>query len=122
MFVRALIAVLCAAVLSAAAPKNYSRILVNMGYAPADDPIEIVRVEIPAEWGAVYDNYNRLQLEGGFDLSPYKGQSCLRYTYEIPELFARGNILVLDGKIIGGDVCSITIDGIMLPLEKDKLP
>lgn len=111
---------LCAAVFSASAP-DYSRVLVNMGYTPLGEPTEVAEVEIPVEWGAVYENYNALQKEGGFDLSPYKGKICTRYTYEIPEMFARGNILVYEGEIIGGDICSITIDGIMLPLEKDKL-
>lgn len=115
IFMEFLCAVVCAA------PIGYSRILENMGYSPSADPIEIVELVIPTEWGAVYENYNEMQKQGGFDLEPYKGQTCTRYTYDIPDLFARGNVLVVDGEIIGGDICSITLDGIMLPLEKDKL-
>ena len=123
MFKRALAAVLCVLLCTAAfsAAPDYSRILVNMGYSPSASPIEVTELQIPREWGAVYENYNALQRRGGFDLAPYKGRRCVRYTYEIPDLFARGNILVCEGEIIGGDVCSITLDGIMLPLEKDKL-
>ncbi len=120
MFKRAFAAFLCAAVFSYSVP-DYGRVLVNMGYAAEREPAETAEIEIPREWGAVYERYNALQKQGGFDLSPYKGRRCVRYTYEIPAIFARGNVLVCDGEIIGGDICSITIDGIMLPLEKDKL-
>lgn len=99
----------------------YNRVFRNMGYKPENEPAEVVRVVIPSQWDNVYNNYNELQKQGGFDLTPYKGKACIRYTYEIPDEFARGNVLVYDGKIIGGDVCSITLDGIMLPIEKDKL-
>ena len=119
MLKRIFMAFLCAAV--CAAHPGYSYILKNMGYSPSSEPVEIIELIIPEEWGAVYENYNELQKQGGFDLSAYKGQTCTRYTYDIPDLFARGNVLVVDGEIIGGDICSITLDGIMLPLEKDKL-
>lgn len=118
MLIKAFSAFLLAATLSAPA---YWRVLENMGYNASRRACEAVELTIPKEWGKVFENYNELQKQGGFDLSPYKGKRCTRYTYEIPELNARGNILVLEGKVIGGDVCSITIDGIMLPIEKDKL-
>ncbi len=120
MFGQKLMAVFAAAVLLRAG-QDYSSVLVNMGYSPAPAPSEVVELTIPEVWGPVYENYNELQRSGGFDLSAYKGRSCTRYTYEIPDLFARGNILVCDGEVIGGDICSITIDGIMLPLRRDKL-
>ena len=100
---------------------GYGQVLVNMGYVPSAEPVEVVELVIPEQWGAVYMNYNELQRQGGFDLEPYKGRACVRYTYEIPDMFARGNILVCDGKIIGGDICSITLDGIMIPIERDRL-
>ncbi|MGN1097268.1 MAG: DUF4830 domain-containing protein [Clostridia bacterium] len=120
MFKNFVLALLFAALFTAA-PKNYNRILLNMGYKAEENPSEIVEVTIPEEWDGVYNNYNALQMEGGFDLTPYKGRTCTRYTYEIPDKFARGNVLVYNGEVIGGDVCSITLDGIMLPIEKDKL-
>ncbi len=117
MFKQKLMAVFAAAVLLRP-DADYSAVLVNMGYAPSPDPIEVVELTIPEVWGKVYENYNELQKRGGFDLTEYKGRRCVRYTYSLPELCARGNILVCDGEVIGGDICSITIDGIMLPLRK----
>lgn len=99
----------------------YGKVLENMGYNPKKEPAEIVEITIPENWGKVYENYNELQKQGGFDLEKYKGEVCIRYTYEMKDMPARGNIIVKDDQIIGGDVCSITLDGIMLPLEKDKI-
>ena len=100
---------------------DYSGVIRSQGYAPSSEPVEIVEVHIPAEWDNVYNNYNALQKEGGFDLEPWKGRTCTRYTYLIPEHNARGNVLVYSGVVIGGDICSITLDGIMLPLDKKKV-
>ena len=109
------------AMVSSNAVGDYGAVFRNMGYVPSKEPIEVVEITIPIKWDGVYNTYNALQKEGGFDLEPWKGKTCTRYTYLIPEYNARGNVLVYDGIIIGGDICSITLDGIMLPIEKDKL-
>ena len=97
---------------------QYYNIVKNMGYDCLDEPVEVCEINIPEEFNAVYLRYNKLQKSGGYDLSLYRGKSCVRYTYLIPEENARANILVYCGKIIGGDICSITLDGIMIPLQK----
>lgn len=97
----------------------FSQTVKDMGYYDvSENPAEVVGVTIPMQFNAVYERYNNLLKEGGYDLTPYKGKKCKRYTYLIPSQNARANILVYNGKIIGGDISSITIDGIMKPLEK----
>ena len=97
----------------------FSQSVKDMGYYDVSQtPAEVVEVTIPEQFNQVYERYNNLLKEGGYDLSPYKGKKCIRYTYLIPSQNARANILVYNGKIIGGDISSITIDGIMKPLEK----
>lgn len=104
----------------------FSQVVKDMGYYDVSkNPAEVIEITIPTEFNAVYERYNNLLKEGGYDLTPYKGKKCKRYTYLIPSQNARANILVYNGKIIGGDVSSITIDGIMLPIinadrEKDR--
>lgn len=99
----------------------FSQIVREMGYIDAEEtPAEIVGFTIPEVFDAVYERYNALQKEGGFDLSLYKGKVCTRYTYHIPSANARANIIVHNGDIIGGDISSITIDGIMIPIQKEK--
>ncbi len=101
--------------------KDYYQIAAKMGYDVEKTPSEVADVIIPKEFGKVYIRYNSLQMEGGFNLEKYKGKRCKRYTYQIPSINARANVLVYNNVVIGGDISGITIDGIMIPLQKEKL-
>ena len=61
----------------------------------------------------VYKNYNEIQTSQGFNLEDYKGKKATLYSYKInnykgheKDEFIYADILVYNGKIIGGDVCS----------------
>lgn len=96
----------------------FSEIVRQMGYDDVSEtPYEVVEFEIPMKFNSVWENYNNLLKEKGYDLSLYKGKKCKRYTYLIPSENARANIIVSEGKIIGGDISSITLDGIMIPIK-----
>ena len=100
----------------------FSQKVREMGYDDvSESPYEVVEFTIPTEFGAVYERYNNLLKKGGYDISKYKGKKCKRYTYLIPSQNARANIIVCDGEIIGGDISGITIDGIMLPLQRQNM-
>ena len=99
----------------------FSEIIRQMGYDDVSEtPYEVVEFEIPLKFNSVWENYNNLLKEKGYDLSLYKGKKCKRYTYLIPSENARANIIVSDGKIIGGDISSITLDGIMIPIKSSE--
>ncbi len=99
----------------------FSEIVRQMGYDDVSEtPYEVVEFEIPLKFNSVWENYNNLLKEKGYDLSLYKGKKCKRYTYLIPSENARANIIVLGGKIIGGDISSITLDGIMIPIKSSE--
>ena len=75
-------------------------------------------VRIPAVFDAVYEEYNALQLEQGFDLRKYAGKEVERAQYAVtnhPNYSneIRANLLIFNGKIIGGDVCSVSFGGFM---------
>lgn len=118
-------ALLAAAVLSAVSAsevscRDYSAIARNMGFFGVSAyPGEVCEVEIPESFTPVYERYNALQKEGGYDLSNYRGKKCVRYTYTIEDKNARLNVLVYNGNVIGGDICSVTLDGIMIPIKKE---
>ncbi len=102
------------------AEHKYFEIVKKMGYSDVEEvPFEIVEFIIPQEFGTVYVKYNELQKEGGYDLNPYKGKMCKRYTYRIPSVNARANVIVCDGKVIGGDILGVEIDGKMIPIKKE---
>ena len=91
--------------------------LASFGWSGPEEPVETAEVTIPAEFGEVYENYNRLQLSQGFDLTPYKGKTAVRYTYTItnyPEQEdMQAHLLVCENRIIGGDISSPRLDGFM---------
>ena len=82
-----------------------------------DSEEEEAEVTIPKRFDEVYERYNELQLSQGLDLSRYRGRKCMRYTYRVTNFpdgksgEVRLNLLVYKGKIIGGDVCSLGLDG-----------
>lgn len=91
------------------------------GWEISEDPVEVAEVIIPAEFDEAYTQYNELQREQSFDLEPYKGLRAKRWTYEVlnfPGYEGRQgvielNVLVYDGRVIGGDVCSLELGGFM---------
>ena len=90
----------------------------QFGWKVKNDPVEVREVVIPTQFGDVYENYNRIQIEQGFDLAKYKGERAKRWTYEITnypgtEDAVYINMLVRNGKVIGGDVCSTALNGFM---------
>ncbi len=99
----------------------------SLGWEVDKNPMEVREVVIPEVFDDVYSNYNDIQLSQGFDLQKYAGRRAKRWTYVIrnyPETkpeddFIRINILVCDDKIIGGDVCSIKLDGFMHGVFKE---
>lgn len=106
------------------AKTNGSRIdfIKNLGYTPQEEVSEVKTFIVPYEFSDVYENYNKLQSQAGYDLKPYCGLSVTRYTYLLSEKTGeeplRANLLVYKNKIIGGDIASVEIDGEMLPLKK----
>ena len=92
----------------------------EMGYSDVSEyPCEVVEFTIPAEFTPVYEKYNELLKTGGYDLSPYRGKTCKRYSYFIPSVNAVANILVYNGEVIGGDISETAIDGNMIPIKKE---
>lgn len=94
-------------------------VLRSLGY-DISPVAEIKDVIIPSEFDPVYENYNLIQLESGYDLTPYKGCRCVMYTYEIlnhPFGPVRGNVLTYEGRVIGGDISSVNINGFMQGLS-----
>lgn len=98
----------------------------SLGWDVNETPDEIREVIIPSEFDDVYTNYNNIQLSQNYDLSDYCGERVKKWTYTINnypgyegEEFIKINILVFDGKVIGGDVCSVKLDGFMHGFVKE---
>lgn len=81
-------------------------------------------VVIPEVFDEIFESYNAMQKKAGFDLEAYKGKTVKKYTYKIlnypsaeKDDIIKSDLLVLDGKVIGGDVYSPRLDGFIFGLE-----
>lgn len=93
-------------------------LLTSLGWKVDMQPAEAAEVRIPAEFSAVYDQYNLIQKEQGLNLEQYKGDKVMRYTYVIVnhpsgESSVRATLLVRNNKLVGGDISSPKLDGFM---------
>lgn len=91
--------------------------ITSKGWQVSDENPETVDIIIPSEFDNIYEKYNVIQKQQGFDLTKYKGKKVSRYTYVIKNYPAKQdspvniNLLVYDEVIIGGDVCSTALGG-----------
>lgn len=101
--------------------------LSQYGWETGEEPTEICEVIIPETFDAVYQKYNDLQKTQEFDLTRFQGKRVKRWTYEIQnypgyEGTVYANLLVYDGAVIGGDVCSKALDGFMQGFRRNSEP
>lgn len=95
--------------------------LSQFGWEIEEDPVEVAEVIIPAEFDRGYEKYNEIQKAQNLDLTPYAGKRAKRWTYNIKNYpgyegdsgTVQANILVYEGAVIGGDICSTELDGFM---------
>jgi len=94
--------------------------LSQFGWEIDEEPVEVREVIIPEEFDDTYTAYNEIQKNQGFDLTVYAGMRVKRWTYTVKNYTGyenkeciHANILVYDGLVVGGDVCSVELDGFM---------
>lgn len=97
--------------------------LSQFGWTVDEEPVEICEIILPSEFNETYQKYNEIQKEQGLDLSKHAGKTCKRWTYDVKnypgrEQGVRANLLVMDGKVIGGDISSVEMNGFMHGFEK----
>ncbi len=98
--------------------------LADYGWEVSAIPVEVTDVVIPSQFNKVYEQYNDLQRSQGFDLNEVRGKTVKRYTYAIlnyPEQVegVRANLLVYKHKVVGGDVCTVALDGFMHGFDRE---
>lgn len=97
--------------LSANTAAERVQFLSQFGWEVKEEPLEVTEVMIPEEFDDTYTEYNEIQKKQNMDLSKLKGKKVKRWTYEVTNYpkqtqGVRANLLVLDGKVVGGDICS----------------
>ena len=90
--------------------------LESLGWEVAASPAESGQVRIPETATEVFDRYNQLQKQQGYDLSTYAGKNVMRYVYKV-ETFpdatepVYATVLVYKNQIIGGDITDTSAGG-----------
>lgn len=97
----------------------------EMGWKVSEEYTSCKVVSIPKEFNDTYENYNELQKEQGFNLKKYKGEMVEIYTYEVYNYPGNSenvviNLMVFEGKLIGGDVSCNELDGFMQGLKNSN--
>ena len=93
--------------------------LETLGIKVDETATEIKDITIPENFGDVYEKYNLLQIESGFNLKNYKGKPAKIYTYAVQgdgETVA--HLIICSDEIVGGDIASLKIDGNMTGLQR----
>ena len=100
---------------------NAKRILYlkSIGVEVASENVSSKRILIPEKFNDIYNNYNTMQKQAGFDLSHFKGKKATIYTYSLNSEY-NVNIIVCEDRIIGGDIAALNINGEMKPLCNKK--
>jgi len=99
--------------------------LESLGWQVDPSPIEVREVLIPREFDHVFEAYNHMQREAGFDLAVYRGLPAVRYTFTITNYPGHyegvvADLLIADGRIIVGDIQSIHLDGFIHALFPNR--
>ena len=78
-------------------------------------------ITIPSEFNDVYEKYNSLQIQQGFNLERYKGKKAERRTYDVTNATENSelkvNLIIYENRVIAGDLCTVSLDGAMTTLS-----
>ena len=90
--------------------------LQSFGWQVAATPVETGQVRIPGETTEVFDRYNALQKNQGYDLSVFAGKDVMRYVYKVNNYPGAtepvyATVLVYKDHVIGGDITDTAVNG-----------
>jgi len=94
--------------------------IASKGFKTAEEPSLVEEILLPEEFDEILSEYNEIQKNSGFDLSPYFGKTVKKYVYpleEETETFV--TLYVFEEKIIAADVASHT-EGWQRPIDGGK--
>ena len=80
------------------------------------------QIHIPERFGDVYESYNDLQKQQGYDLEPFRGMDCTLYTYAVTNWpddtqTVIADLYIFNDRVIGGDVHSTDLHGFMIGMK-----
>lgn len=110
---------------SASTEEERLHFISQLGLSVESDPSGVKEILIPEEFDQTYSEYNEIQKQCGLNLEHYKGCTVKKWTYTVTDYpgyedskSIKLNLLIYKGRIIGGDICSVELDGFMKGLTK----
>ena len=96
--------------------------LSTLGWEADVSTEECKYVLIPKEFEGVMLSYSKLQTEQGYEFASFGGLECKQYTYVVTNYPASdepvyATLYIKGGRVIGGDIHSASIDGLMHTLK-----
>ena len=102
-------------------PEDCVQYLSGLGFQLDAASGESRKVQIPKDFDAVYQAYNQMQQDCGFDLQKYAGKKVDLTTYKITNWpdgeTVLADVLVYKNKVIGGAIYTAAVDGFMYGLQ-----
>lgn len=105
-------------ILTADCEQSRIEYLNNLGANGVTGAVSCTEITIPYYFNEVYRSYNNLQIKAGYNLNLYKGQNVQLFTYQYDEYFI--HLILIKGKIIGGDISERVYNGNVLPLKTES--
>lgn len=107
---------------SASTPEKRADFLRECGWEVDLAGEQCQQILIPEHFNDVYESYNQLQKQQGYDLAEYAGRGCSLYTYPVTnypdkEQTVLADLYVYKDKVIGGDIHSTSMNGFMVGLK-----
>ena len=90
--------------------------LKNFGWDVTTSPVESSQVRIPEKLSDIFNRYNEMQKQQGYDLSQYAGKTVMRYVYKINNYPGAiepvyATLLIYKNQVIGGDITDTAAKG-----------
>ncbi len=106
-------------------PEGRGEFLASLGWDVDLNSEEGKAVIIPETLDGVMEEYNKMQLEQGMDLSPHCGEKCQQYTYLLKNYPSDNDnvfisMYILDGELIAGDIHTNSVNGFMVGIMPNE--
>lgn len=102
-------------------PEDRLEFIGQFGIDVSPEPVEECKTKIPKKFDSVYNEYNKIQLAQGLDLSKFRGKKVTRYTYQMLNYPPKSsgecytnvylNLICYKDKVVGGDISSPDLGG-----------
>ena len=80
-------------------------------------------ITLPRTFTGVFEEYNDLQRQQGFDLRPYSGLGCTVYSYLVTNYESDSPVLatlyIYRNRVIAGDIHATAMDGFMHGIRRE---